>query len=209
MTYIIEGFRGAGRVRIGFVGMRSPHERVFAGLGGLGAVPKVSGGTGAPNDPFGGIGGATETVLKSLVKAGLKFASIKAENGLVNGEKYIYCQGSDKKFYKFHMTGTGFGKALPTDAAAIAWFNQVVNAATPKTTVPSTVTAPAITLPQITLPTVPGSRSVALPNAPMPGLLIPGGSGGDASSGKTMLLVGGLVAVGAVLLVLKKRGKAA
>lgn len=92
----------------------------------LQAEQEKSGGTGAKDDPFGGIGGygdESEQIIGDLMAGGVTFTAIRAENGFPNNEKYIYALGSDGKYYKFKMPGTGLGH-MTTDDEASAWFSQ-------------------------------------------------------------------------------------
>lgn len=108
------------------------------GYGSMGAIVvgnvAIDGGDGTKGSPFGGIGGAPETVLAALVKAGIGFNAPPTggdpmiQTGLLNREKYIYVVGTDKNFYKFKVTGTGVG-AESSDDQARTWFASAIQSA--------------------------------------------------------------------------------
>lgn len=88
----------------------NPEEPVDKEKRDISALQARDGGTGAPNDPFGGIGGygdQSQQVLDQLHAAGITFSYEKTEGGIANGEQYVIAIGSDGKTYKFKVPGTG------------------------------------------------------------------------------------------------------
>lgn len=84
------------------------------------------GGTGAPDDPYGGIGGygdSSQQVIDTLKADGTTFSYERTEYGAINGERYIIAVGSDGKTYKFKVPGSGVGKDMPNDPDGRKWFS--------------------------------------------------------------------------------------
>ena len=170
----------------------------IAGFYGLGDVRKSGRGTGTANDPFGGIGGGSEQELRDMVvNQGVTFDSRKGQiqTGLVNREKYVYIQGSDKKFYKWKQTGTGLSNS-PSDAVTRQWFHD--------TLVKANADAAAK-----------NGGTVAIPNVNLPGrpvnptTVIKSGGGGDildsVTKSSTLLYIGAAAVAGLLLLGGKKK----
>ncbi len=141
------------------------------------ALSGVSDGSGTAVDPFGGIGGATESDLAKLVAGGLTFKDPpnpkdKFQTGIANREKYIYVVGSDKMFYKFKYPNSGIGNT-PSDSATQSWFNNVVSKNSPKSKATSLTKTPKGATTTTSLKTIPVTSLPGLTNRPKTNITMP------------------------------------